>query len=193
MKDETSFISVFYSTFKTFSCLFILVVFTVVFSLLSGFYLLVPLKLHVVDTAMMAITFTLLALLGALLAGVLYVSASLFLSKENAARVVIIYGLLGFVVAAYEFNKTAKLWMLKVFPNAFPKLGIIEYFGYHDFLVAAIYVSFSGTRYCPKPEKERDRCFKAVCVLFSASIIAYFSSRCRPLTFDTSKKWPRLT
>lgn len=174
MRQETSFFSAFISTFKTFSCLFILVVLPMSFLYFLDSYLLVPAKLHVVDTAIMAIVFTLIAFLGALLAGILYFVGSLFLSKKNAARVVIVYGLLGFVVAAYEFNKTAKLWMLKVFPGALSKLGIIDILVVVIFLAALIYVFIFWDRVLPEMKKERDRCFKAVCVLVGVSIIIFF-------------------
>ncbi len=188
MKQETSFISVFFSTFKIFSCLLILVVLPLSFLYFLDSYLLVPAKLHVVDTAIMAIILTLIAFLGAVLAGILYFITSLFLSKENAARVVIVYGLLGFVVAAYEFNKTAKLWMLKVFPSAVSKLGIIDILVVMIFLAALIYVFIFRDKVLPEMKKERDRCFKAVCVLVGASIVIFFVQVSSAYFFDSSKK-----
>lgn len=173
MRPETSLLSVLVSVFKTFSCLFILIVLPLSFLYYLDSYLLLFTKQHVLDTAMMAMIFTLLAFLGAMLAGVIYLIASLFLKKETVSKVIIVYSLGAVAIAVYEFIKTAKLWAVKVFPGAGSKIVIVDIVIVVSFIALVIYIYLFRDKMLPRIKEERDRWFKAVLVLVGVSVILF--------------------
>lgn len=171
MKKETSFLTVVLSTFKTFSCFLILVVLPMSFLYYIDSYLLISTKQHLLDTAIIILFFLCFACLVSLLAGILYIIFSLFLKKETAARVSMVFGLLGFALAVYEFIKTTRLWLVKTFPDRGWNLEIVDISVIILAITSLVLIFIFRTKAVPRLKEEREKGFKAVIFLASVSMI----------------------
>lgn len=169
MKHETSFISVFFSTFKTFSCLFILVVLPLSFLYYFDSYVLLSKRQLILDTAIMALIFTLLALAAALLGMMFYSLLRLFLRKDTVINILFFYNMLGVAVAVYEFIKMFKLWTSKVFPGDHVRL-ISDIFTTTLVVILVVLVILFRNKIRLRLEIETNRWFKPVMALFGISL-----------------------
>ena len=170
MNKTNSFFPVFISTFKTFSCLFILILLPLSFLYYLDSYLLLSTKQLILDTAIMVIFFALLAFIGALFAGIICFLLAFFLKKENVANIIIFYNMLGFVIVAYEFFKTLKLWLSKVFQFVFFTPSSLKIILLILCIASVIFVFLFRDKIMPRLKVEIDRWFKAVIVVASVAI-----------------------
>ena len=185
MRRERSFLSTLVSTFKTLSCLFIIIFLPLTFLYYLDSYLLLATKQHILDTAIMAIFLALLAFLGAVIAGIIYFIFSLFLKKETAAKITIVFfSLIGIAVAVYEFIKTTKLWFIKVFPGIGSNLSIVDIVVILGAIAVAVYVLIRREKVWPRLREERNKWFKVVVALVGVSIIIFAGQVSYTFWFD---------
>lgn len=168
MKPIDSAFSAFLFTLKKFSCLLILIILPLCFLWqIDSMLLSSNITRIIVDTAFMVVFFFLLALLGALIAGFIYLSGSFFFKKEVLTKIIAVYSVLALAVAGAEFASSFRLWVSKFFGVGtamplFVNLIII-------ILCLGVFVLFNN-RIMQIFDRETNRFFKAVLIMIALSI-----------------------